>query len=417
MHFKRPRAKSGRGPVILTVKEGLTMIWLHGTVMVLAGLVAAGDTPAKPGLTIGPGGVVLRAGKPYRGIGINFFSAFSRMMLDRNDVSYRDGFKELAQRNIPFIRFMCGGFWPKDWALYREDPTEYFRRLDQFVHDAERAGIGLIPSLCWYSSCIPDLVGEPRSAWGNPDSKTIAFMREYVTRVVSRYLRSRGVWAWELGNEYSLEADLPNAAEHRPPVHVSLGTAAARSEADDMTHDMIATACREFGKAVRAVDTWRPITSGHSLPRSAAEHLRQSHSWEPDSPEAFRKNLIDINPEPINLVSVHLYAFDKEKRFGRDHVPYADVMRECMQAVAAAGKALFVGEFGAADDPKNPNPEKMRAEVEEMFAAFESTGVPLAAIWNYDLPEQEDSINITPTNKRAYLLDAIHDANKRLSGE
>ncbi len=391
------------------------MIWLHGTAIVLAGLAAlSDDAPTKPGLTIGPGGVVLKAGKPYRAIGINFFSAFSRMMLDPDDFSYRDGFKELAKRKIPFIRFMCGGFWPKDWALYRDNPAEYFRRLDLFVHDAERAGIGLIPSLCWYSPCIPDLVGEPRNAWGNPDSKTIAFMREYVKQVVSRYLRSRAVWAWELGNEYSLDADLPNAAEHRPWVYVELGTAATRSAADDVTHDMIATACREFASVIRTIDTWRPVTSGHSLPRASAEHLRRSLSWDRDSVEEFRKNLIDINPAPVDLVSVHLYVFDKEKRFGRDQVPYADIMRECMQAATAAGKALFVGEFGAADDPKNPDPAKMRAEVEEMIAAFESNRVPLAAIWNYDLPDQEDSINITPTNKRAYLLELLREANERL---
>mgnify|MGYP001219923020 FL=1 len=392
------------------------MIWLQGTVILLTGLsVAGGAEPPKPALTIGEGGVVLRDGKPYRGIGINFFSAFSRFMLDETDRSYREGFAELARRKIPFIRFMCGGFWPKDWRLYRENPNEYFRRLDLFVQDAEQAGIGLIPSLCWYSPCIPDIVGEPRSAWGNPESKTIAFMRAYVGQVISRYVRSPAIWAWELGNEYSLDADLPNAADHRPWVHVELGTPPERSAADDLTHDMVATACREFAAAVRKSDGFRPVTSGHSLPRPAAEHLRNRRSWEPDSAEQFRKNLIDINPDPINLISVHIYPFDKEKRFGHENASYTDILRECMRAASSAGKGLFVGEFGAEDDPKHPDPDMPRKEVEAMIAAIEATGVPLAAIWNYDLPAQEQSINITPTNKRAYLLDLLKEANDRLS--
>lgn len=388
---------------------------LFVTVMLLAEMAAAeGVPPVQPGLAIGMGGVVLMDGQPFRAVGVNFFSAFSRTLANADDTSYRPGFAELAKHHIPFIRFMCGGYWPKEWALYREHPEAYFERLDRFFHDTEEAGIGLVPSLCWYAPCLPDLVGEPRSAWGRADSKTIAFMRAYVAQVVSRYRDSRAVWAWELGNEYSLDADLPNAADQRPPIHVELGTAATRSASDDMTHDMIATACHEFGLAVRAADPRHPITSGHSLPRPAAEHLRRNRSWDSDSPEEFRKNLIDINPAPIDLVSVHVYPFDSEKRFGRDHVTYAGILRECLQATAAAGKGLFVGEFGAADDPKTPNSERPRQEVAEIMAAIESTGVALAAIWNYDLPSQEDSINITPTNKRAYLLDEIQKLNERI---
>ena len=245
---------------------------------------AAFQAHAAPGLTVDAEGRLLKDGTPYRGIGINYFSAFSRTLEDAGDESYREGLAELAGRGIPFIRFMACGFWPKGWKLYREDKDAYFRIMDQFVQAAEEYGIGLIPSLFWYNATVPDLVGEPRGAWGDPDSKTIAFMRQYTSEVVARYLDSPAIWAWELGNEYSLSADLPNAAEHRPWICPHWGTPETRSAADDMTHAMVVTACVEFAKAVRQCDKTRAITTGHSMPRPAAHHMHTELSWTRDTP-------------------------------------------------------------------------------------------------------------------------------------
>jgi hypothetical protein len=364
-------------------------------------------------IVVGPNGSILKDGRAWRSIGINYFSAFDRLIQNGDDASSFSGLEVLARHKIPFIRFSCCGFWPKDWNLYRNNKDEYFRRMDRLVAEARKHNIGLIPSLFWYDACIPDIVGESRSQWGNPRSKTIAFMRQYVNEVVGRYLHEPAIWAWELGNEYSLGADLPNAAEWRPPVHLNLGTAAARSAADDLTHELIVTACAEFAQAVRALDSKRPITTGHSLPRPAAEHLRREKKWTQDSPAEFTRNLLEVTPSPCDLISVHLYPLDKE-RFNAKDTPYAQTMQCCMAAARRDGKALFVGEFGAPDSQKDGGPEAARKHILEMIAAFESTGVPLAALWNFDLPSQEDSINVTSDNQRSWVLDELQRANARL---
>ncbi len=364
-------------------------------------------------IVVGTNGAILKDGKAWRGIGINYFSAFNRLIENGDDTSSLAGLEVLAKHEIPFIRFAGCGFWPKEWDLYRTNKVEYFRRLDRFVAEAHKRNIGLIPSLFWYDGCIPDLVGESRNQWGNPHSKTIAFMRQYVNEVVGRYLHERAIWAWELGNEYSLGADLPNAAEHRPPVHPNLGTAASRSAADDLTQEMVVTACAEFAKAVRALDSKRPITTGHSLPRAAAEHLRREKKWTQDSPEEFERNLLEVTPSPCDLISVHLYPFDKE-RFNVKETPYAQTVQFCMAAARREGKALFVGEFGAPDTPKDGGPEAARKQIMEMIAAIESTGVPLAALWNFDLSSQESSLNVTADNPRSWVLDELQRANERL---
>jgi endo-1,4-beta-mannosidase len=367
-------------------------------------------------MVVGTNGAILKDGNAWRGIGINYFSAFNRLIEHGDDVSSFAGLAMLAKHKIPFIRFACCGFWPKDWNLYRNNKEEYFRRMDRFVGEARKRNIGLIPSLFWYDGCIPDVVGEPRNQWGNPKSKTIAFMRQYVNEVVGRYLHERTIWAWELGNEYSLGADLPNAAEHRPPVQLDLGTAASRSAEDDLTHEMVVTACAELGRAVRALDSTRPITTGHSLPRRAAEHLRREKTWVQDSPEEFERNLLEVTPSPCDLISVHLYPFDKE-RFNAKDTPYAQTMRYCMDAARLGGKALFVGEFGAPDSQKDGGPEAARKHILEMIAAFESTGVPLAALWNFDLSSQESSLNVPAANSQSWVLDELQRANERLERE
>jgi len=73
-----------------------------------------------------------------------------------------------------------------------------------------------------------------------------------------------------------------------------------------------------------------------------------------------------------------------------------------------------VGEFGAADDGKHAGPQGPRHENEVLLDALVTSGVPLAAIWVYDLEHQKDTFSITPGNDRAYLLDLIGEANKRM---
>lgn len=402
--------ESRRALAFMLTAAGLAVCLAHGA----EEDKAVKPLPAGRGLSVDAQGTLLKDGVPYRGVGINYFSAFSRRLENPQDTSYREGFAELSKRGIPFVRFMACGYWPKDYTLYQQDKEAYFRLMDDVVKAAEETGIGLIPSLFWYTAAVPDLVGEPRNAWGDPGSKTHAFMRQYVREAVSRYRNSPAIWVWELGNEYSLDADLPNAAEHRPPIWPGLGTALSRSEADDLTHDMLVTAHREFAKAVREHDPARPVTSGASMPRPSAQHLRLEGRWLSDSREEFATNLTDITPDPLNLASVHLYPFDRDGRFGGKVTSYEQVLAACMETTAKARKALFVGEFGAPDDAEHGGPDRAKREFLEMLSAIERTNVPLSAVWVFDLSQQDSFINVTPVNSRRYVLEAIRQANRRI---
>ncbi len=53
---------------------------------------------------------MLKNGKPYRGIGINYFDCFLRTLNKADGTSYDFGFATLAAKGIPFARFCATGF-------------------------------------------------------------------------------------------------------------------------------------------------------------------------------------------------------------------------------------------------------------------------------------------------------------------
>lgn len=379
-------------------------------------LASVGMAQGEPaGLRTAPDGTLLKDGQPFRALGMNYMSAFTRCLEDPEDTSYRAGFATLAAYEIPFVRLNFGGFYPVDWTLYRTDPDRYFALMDGVVRAAEEAGIGLVPSLFWWTACIPDVVGEPRNQWGNPESKAHAFMRDYVRQVVTRYVDSRAIWAWEFGNEYDLAVDLPNAETHRPWTHVAKGCPAERGPDDDLTSGMVNAAMTAFAAEVRKYDPHRPITTGHSIPRRTAHHQRIALSWTEDSAAEFRENLSFMTPDPADVISIHLYPHAKTGRFGDGEVSYERLLAEATAAARTAGKGLFVGEFGPPPDNEAPwTQDSAREEGLKLLGAIEASPVQLAAFWVFDFPWQESFINVSADNHRSHYLTALRDANHRL---
>ena len=351
--------------------------------------------PDLPGLQATSEGELRKDGRPYRGVGVNYFDAFYRTVKDADDTSYDAGLATLAEMGIPFARVMAGGYWPSEQRLYLDDPEEFFRRFDRFVRSAEQHDIGLVLTLFWHTATVPDLVGEPVRAWGDPASRTRAHMRRYVRDVVRRYRESPSVWAWELGNEWSLAASLPNASEQRPPTHPALGTPPSRTSADELTVEDARAAFVAFVREVRRHDTARIVSSGNSIPRDSAWHNWRDRTWTPDTPEQTAEMIRDDNP--MDVVSVHAYGVDIPRV-----AHAAEVSRE-------AGKPLFLGEFGA-PGPGRTGERDLRAALR----IIERYDVDLAALWVYDHADQPEW-TVTATNGRGWQLRAVAAANAALS--
>jgi hypothetical protein len=354
-------------------------------------------------------GSLKKNGLSYRGIGVNYFSAFYRTIKDPNDKSYKAGFESLRRKyDIPFVRFMACGFWPVDWKLYLTDKKKYFELFDEFVAEAEKQNIGLIPSLFWYAQTVPDIVGEPMDQLGDPKSKTHEFIRTYTREVVGRYRNSPAIWAWELGNEYILAADIPLPGIGYAVTEPNLGTPAKRTESDKFWRENILPAYQTFASVVREIDPDRLICTGDALPHQSAYSMRYKKSWKTgDTRRQWVKMLLEDTPAPYDCISIHIYPSHNESYF-EDKVSVSEIVAICNRTAIEAHKPLFVGEFGAS---KIGGKDKEKKEFFQLLNAVKEHNVPLAAVWVYDFSDQNADWNITADNDRAYMLDAIKKAN------
>lgn len=394
----------------------LTALGTTSAAQNVAGAESLASPASSPALVRVEAGRLLLPEGRAAAIGLNYFDGFRRLLdvdtpKDKRD-GYIEGFRILAAHEIPFVRFTACGFFPDELRLYRDDPAAHFDLLDGFVREAEKTGVGLVPSLFWAFFAVPDLVGEPIQAWGDATSRTRDFMRRYTRDVVTRYRDSSAIWAWEFGNEYLLEADIPNlnTANHWVKVY---GMPKTRTDADRLrTADAIA-AYREFAELVRSIDPVRPITTGNTVPRTSSWHLQHGRDWKPDSAEQSEEFIRDSNPDPHDLISVHVYwDFQDNGHYFPAHRPIREKL-EILQAIAArTQKPLWLGEFGA--DPKS-SPEERRRQTEQFVALIEETRVPLSALWVFDSLNTEIlPWNITADNEHAYALTLLRDANRRL---
>jgi hypothetical protein len=237
----------------------------------------------------------------------------------------RKAMADAAERRMTYYRFGASHFWPTDMnSTYLTNEPAYWAAMDALFKDAADLKVSLIPSLNWQIFLWPDLAGEPLGQMvTNPDSKSSTNLKSYVEKFVKRYEQSDVVLAWELGNEYNLQADLDfsdaccNASGVAPP----LGTPTFRSRADNFSTADLAAFQTRYAGWIRAADSKaRPISTGHAVPRNGAYHLAKSYhepqmDFSMDSEQQFQET-VATQSTGCDLISYHYYPGDDNKRFG-----------------------------------------------------------------------------------------------------
>ena len=363
---------------------------------------------SKPGLTV-EDGQLMRNGSEFRAMGINYNTAWYDVLKDPETLEVAEGFRILKQDyGIPFIRFSAGPYAHTGWKLYIEDPEEYLRRFDVLVKHAEEQGIGLIPSLFWFVSTMPDLQGEPLSALGDPDSKCRTFMRQYIRDIVGRYKNSPAIWGWEVGNEWMLFVDLPGLA-HLPPKKI--GSKEARTAADKLLRPMLLDTYEDFYKTVREIDPDRIIVTGDSIARPSAWHNRNDDAWGQDTREQWAEVYRADTPDCYEVASFHLYAQAEQGYFKNKDLPIEDFVTEVVGISRSDNKIIWCGELGM------PGADEASSEMfSRMMHAVEQNEIALSAIWNFKPTGSfQADWDVSPTNERAYMLDAVKALNERFA--
>lgn len=323
--------------------------------------------PHTLGLTVDKDGTMLLAGKPYYGFGVNSFTMAIRYIEGAGRQMYRDQFEILKKYDIPFVRINFGGYWPDYYWNFDYNSETILRQLRDVVECAEEYNIGLICSLMWYDGAISYYVGEHRSDMGNPNSATVKYAKNYVATIVKEFKDSPAIWAWEIGNEYNLGADLCDPT-FRSKLPNGPCTPYAPSGFDFYTSKELRSFYTEIGNTIRKYDKTRMITTGDGDMRNASLSLRDAaqkmnpathlwtEQWTQDTPDDFYKMCAYFTPDPLNTISFHLQHAQQDgngrasflltlDRF-RTKVSTLKYFQEYVTAARLAKKGLFFGEMG-----------------------------------------------------------------------
>jgi hypothetical protein len=392
---------------------------LIGAAVAVAAMAAPAPCRAADSLPGGPGisvrhGVVYRGGKPYRGFGINVRDLADEV-LDKGAAA-KDSLeciRWLGEQKVPFIRFWASYF--NNYKKFLDDPARYWKNMDLLVDAAEKANVGLMPTLFWCSWDVPSTFEEFRCDWIDEQSRTRKFMERYTREFITRYGKRPAVWFYEFSNENNLDWDLPNMMEFLPP---------GQHDARNIARFYVGReAIRSFARTVRKYDPHRAISSGCSNPRGSQYHLAtvapdKDDIWASDTPEQTVIAAGWTAPEPVDLVSMHYYTpFVKY-----DAIAVRDEIKRDMRIAAKLGKPLYLGEFGMLDgngDTIVPdfNDALYKQRMRELFETIYEAKVPLASYWVYSVQRfgfAQGAVN--PNFGRFdYVVELIREYNAKIA--
>ncbi|GJI95596.1 hypothetical protein RugamoR57_23140 [Duganella caerulea] len=361
-------------------------------------------------------GKFMKDGKPFYGVGVNYFDGFYRYSVFNNSSALTTGLATLKQYQVPFIRVPAIVFWPTDiQKSYVAKHQEFLTRLDAFMDAAKAQNIGVVLDVFFNWTAFPDLKGEHLPAIGDSSSQARAFMRGALTELVTRYKDHEALWALEFANEATTVMDIPPSVGNFNYLPSSPAAGAPeRTVTDNITPADIISALKEFATIIRSIDPATPIFSGNDVPYYCANNLRHG-SWNSDTRQQFGEILERDNPAPIDTISMHLYP-KAEGAAGKyfaapgqtSTATYSDIIAAAMAQSVLSQRPFFLGEFGV-DQKLYPDDTPQRFE--GITNAIVTNRVQMSALWVYDLSMQDATYNVTSTNARKYQLEKVRDMN------
>lgn len=379
-----------------------------------------------------------KAGAPNASVGLNKFDLLKQYtgLASGGDggARYRKVTKAMGKKavadaahaGVSYLRVSATGFSPSafnrpgDLDLWVKNPAAYWTQVDEMMNDLEAHQVSGIFTFIWNPVQFPAMTGETvHDMLTDPQSKSAKLAEKYIREFVQRYKGRKAVLFYELTNELNLGADLDMVGRCR-----KRQSAQMCGPKGNYTSDEMISFTGHLAGLIRGLDPLRPISSGFSVPRPAAEHLRARPEWvtgtpdfTADTPEQLEKNLADIHAG-IDLISVHLYPNEGNERFGvtdRRSTALFDTIR---QAADRIGKPLFIGEFG--------DEERLDGGADSytvrMLDRIVSLKAPYSAVWVWEFYQGSTYVGDDKRHTRYSLepgmtdslIDRIGQANKRL---
>ena len=309
---------------------------------------------------------------------------------------------------IGYFRVSVSGFGDVEFDYWRLYPTFFWQRFDLMMDDLYSHNVKIIPVLNWDMWQFPLYTGESvHKFMTEPNSLSRKLFLKYVGEIVSRYKYHPAVLFWELGNEWNLNVDID---------------ADGRSNLNgyNVSTDELIAFVRFFSGYIKSIDSKHLISSGFSLPRPSAEHLRRQPEWSANGPdwtddsrEEFRKNLLETSQD-VDIVSIHIYNFcwyqdcsrrDSE-RFDIRGAFNANLLDEIKAIADKAGKLLFIGEYN--DFGFNWN--KLATTSGFTLAVLDKIArlkIPFSAFWAWETYYLSESFELADASLEPGLTDPI----------
>ena len=392
-------------------------------------LVGAETTP--DGFVTAKGSELLLDGKPYRAIGVNMphlSQAYNGTWhhcrgiygtREKMRQSIVDAIVDAERHGVAFIRFFASPGYPKGTAeLYLKDKDEYWRQMDEVFELCRKHGLKLVPSLGilkWHSDCR-----ELMTAVLDPESETYKATYGYVREFVTRYKDDPLVLMWELENEAFLKADVNMKGRRARPKGVypkgATGVRETYTLEDSLRFDTLTQLYKEMTTFVKELDPNHLVTSGDSGPREESMCRRltfPNFKWRNDTIREHLSNLLESQPEPLDVLSIHMYGnFTTHRKVG--NLPHLDFLRARVRAIHASRSPAFVGELGQANPHHQADPEAKwtRAAVD----LLDEEGVALIALWVWHFPWQDKDFNIPNGAAQPLLMQRVREFNEAHAG-
>jgi hypothetical protein len=281
---------------------------------------------------------------PPAGVDAEGYRRVRRAMAEKAIADARD-------TGLAFLRVAVTGYSPADFghkandlALWQQDPPRFWMAADRMFDALDGAGIRLVPTFVWNLAQFPALAGDGVAAFvRDRHSASRQLLARFISDFIGRYKSRPTILFYELTNEMNLAADLD--------MHKRNCKAAPCVWEDFTTAEMTGFA-REIVGLIKSLDAGHPVSSGYSLGHTAASHLQRrpefaagGPDWTPDTEPDLARYLSDIH-EPFDIVSVHLYPKPEATLFGRMPGEQYRLADDAAAIARAAGKPLFIGEFG-----------------------------------------------------------------------
>ena len=304
----------------------------------------------------------------------------------------RKSLADAREAGVRLFRISATGYAPSvagqrgDLDLWVKEPPRYWAQMDLMFVDLDAAGVQIVPSFIWNAAQFPAMNGETvRELISDAKSPSYQMAERYVTEFVERYKARKTVLFYELTNELNLLVDLDMAGRCNRQSAPANMAALCKVKGNFTTDEMIGFT-RRLAAAIRTADGSRQISSGFSVPRAAAEHLRARPEWingtadfTPDSLAQFQRNIADTHAA-VDIVSVHLYPTPSDARFGSIDPTSTSLLQHAYEAALKSGKPLFVGEFGdSVRSDARPDAYMVR-----MIDRIVELKVPYSAVWAWE---------------------------------